>query len=125
MANHFDHTSRNGPKVVHELLYDLICSKFLPVFPFLVFNMIQAFVSEYAVTGKDAGRGSLLAALAEAGFLIGLEKNRSVVHMFYKTLKIGLLYIYLQARYFFLKKCISFLHFCMSEPRSLLQDLLV
>jgi len=28
------------------------------------------------VTGKDAGTGSLLAALAEAGFLIGLEKNR-------------------------------------------------
>lgn len=28
------------------------------------------------MTGKDAGTGSLLAALAEAGFLIGLEKNR-------------------------------------------------
>ena len=39
----------------------------------------QAFVSEYAVTGKDAGTGSLLAALAEAGFLIGLEKNRFVI----------------------------------------------
>ncbi|KAK4404686.1 Alpha-L-arabinofuranosidase 1 [Sesamum angolense] len=35
----------------------------------------HAFVSEYAVTGNDAGKGSLLAALAEAGFLIGLEKN--------------------------------------------------
>lgn len=34
-------------------------------------------MSEYAVTGKDAGTGSLLAALAEAAFLIGLEKNRS------------------------------------------------
>ncbi|XP_068340593.1 alpha-L-arabinofuranosidase 1-like [Pyrus communis] len=54
MANHFDHTSRDGPK---------------------------AFVSEYAVTGKDAGTGSLLAALAEAGFLIGLEKNSDVVEM--------------------------------------------
>ncbi|KAI8560185.1 hypothetical protein RHMOL_Rhmol04G0236500 [Rhododendron molle] len=32
----------------------------------------HAFVSEYAVTGKDASTGSLLAALAEAGFLIGL-----------------------------------------------------
>ncbi|KAK7396083.1 hypothetical protein VNO78_16830 [Psophocarpus tetragonolobus] len=53
-ANTFDQTSRNGPK---------------------------AFVSEYAVTGKDAGTGSLLAALAEAGFLIGLEKNSDVVHM--------------------------------------------
>ncbi|EXC30759.1 Alpha-L-arabinofuranosidase 1 [Morus notabilis] len=48
-GNHFDHTLRSGPK---------------------------AFVSEYAVTGKDAGRGSFLAALGEAGFLIGLEKNR-------------------------------------------------
>ncbi|KAK8952845.1 Alpha-L-arabinofuranosidase 1 [Platanthera guangdongensis] len=36
----------------------------------------KAFVSEYAVIGRDAGRGSLLAALAESGFLIGLEKNR-------------------------------------------------
>ncbi|TKY62770.1 Alpha-L-arabinofuranosidase 1 [Spatholobus suberectus] len=53
-ANTFDRTSRNGPK---------------------------AFVSEYAVTGKDAGTGSLLAALAEAGFLIGLEKNSDVVQM--------------------------------------------
>ncbi|PQM35801.1 alpha-L-arabinofuranosidase 1-like [Prunus yedoensis var. nudiflora] len=54
MAHQFDHTSRSGPK---------------------------AFVSEYAVTGKDAGTGSLLAALAEAGFLIGLEKNSDVVEM--------------------------------------------
>ena len=38
----------------------------------------QAFVSEYAVHGKDAGSGSLLAALAEASFLIGLEKNRYI-----------------------------------------------
>lgn len=41
----------------------------------------KAFVSEYAVTGKDAGTGSLLAALAEAGFLVGLEKNSDIVHM--------------------------------------------
>ncbi|KAJ7942523.1 Alpha-L-arabinofuranosidase 1 [Quillaja saponaria] len=54
MAHKFDHTSRSGPK---------------------------AFVSEYAVTGKDAGKGSLLAALAEAGFLIGVEKNSDVVNM--------------------------------------------
>ncbi|EEE52699.1 hypothetical protein OsJ_35099 [Oryza sativa Japonica Group] len=46
--NEFDRTSRNGPKV---------------------------FVSEYAVNGEDAGNGSLLASLAEAAFLIGLEKN--------------------------------------------------
>ncbi|MBA0642853.1 hypothetical protein Goklo_027190, partial [Gossypium klotzschianum] len=54
MSHKFDHTTRQGPK---------------------------AFVSEYAVTGKDAGTGSLLAALAEAAFLIGLEKNSDVVHM--------------------------------------------
>lgn len=53
-AHDFDRTSRNGPK---------------------------AFVSEYAVTGNDAGKGSLLAALAEAGFLIGLEKNCDIVEM--------------------------------------------
>ncbi|XP_057547583.1 alpha-L-arabinofuranosidase 1-like [Amaranthus tricolor] len=50
----FDNTRRRGPK---------------------------AFVSEYAVTGKDAGKGSLLAALAEAAFLMGLEKNSDVVQM--------------------------------------------
>ncbi|GLT77817.1 hypothetical protein SLA2020_493740 [Shorea laevis] len=54
MAHQFDRTSRNGPK---------------------------AFVSEYAVTGKDAGTGSLYAALAEAAFLIGLEKNSDIVQM--------------------------------------------
>lgn len=41
-----------------------------------ILNFPQAFVSEYAVTGRDAGTGSLLAAIAEAGFLVGLEKNR-------------------------------------------------
>ncbi|KAL9232686.1 hypothetical protein vseg_007767 [Gypsophila vaccaria] len=50
----FDNTRRSGPK---------------------------AFVSEYAVTGKDAGTGSLLAAIAEAAFLIGIEKNSDVVEM--------------------------------------------
>ncbi|KAI8031869.1 Alpha-L-arabinofuranosidase 1 [Camellia lanceoleosa] len=54
LAHKFDHTSRSGPK---------------------------AFVSEYAVTGKDAGIGSLLAALAEAGFLIGVERNSDIVEM--------------------------------------------
>ncbi|KAI3444257.1 hypothetical protein Pfo_000922 [Paulownia fortunei] len=53
-AQKFDQASRKGPK---------------------------AFVSEYAVTGNDAGKGSLLAALAEAGFLIGLERNCDVVEM--------------------------------------------
>lgn len=54
MAHQFDSTVRSGPK---------------------------AFVSEYAVTGKDAGKGSLLAALAEAAFLIGIEQNSDVVEM--------------------------------------------
>ncbi|XP_072959753.1 alpha-L-arabinofuranosidase 1-like isoform X1 [Typha angustifolia] len=53
-AHQFDQTSRSGPK---------------------------AFVSEYAVTGKDAGKGSLIAAVAEAGFLVGLEGNSDVVEM--------------------------------------------
>ncbi|AQK57190.1 Putative alpha-L-arabinofuranosidase family protein [Zea mays] len=48
MKSTFDRTSRSGPK---------------------------AFVSEYAVWRGDAGRGSLLASLAEAAFLTGLEKN--------------------------------------------------
>ncbi|TKY62769.1 Alpha-L-arabinofuranosidase 1 [Spatholobus suberectus] len=50
----FDHTSRSGPK---------------------------AFVSEYAVWSRDAANGSLLAAVAEAAFLIGLEKNSDIVQM--------------------------------------------
>ncbi|KAM0823753.1 hypothetical protein ACQ4PT_070661 [Festuca glaucescens] len=49
MKDKFTRTSRKGPKV---------------------------FVSEYAVNdAMDAGNGSLLASLAEAAFLIGLEKN--------------------------------------------------
>ncbi|PPD88581.1 hypothetical protein GOBAR_DD14470 [Gossypium barbadense] len=50
MSHKFDRTTRQGPK---------------------------AFVSEYAVTGKDAGTGSLLAALAEAAFLIGGTQMQS------------------------------------------------
>ncbi|KAL5134636.1 Alpha-L-arabinofuranosidase 1 [Glycine soja] len=38
------------------------------------------FVSEYAVK-SDAANGNLLAAVAEAAFLIGLEKNNDVVEM--------------------------------------------
>ncbi|KAL2613771.1 hypothetical protein R1flu_025463 [Riccia fluitans] len=41
----------------------------------------KVFVSEYAVTGGDAGTGSLLAAVAEAAFMIGLEINSDVVEM--------------------------------------------
>lgn len=54
MNHQFDTTRRSGPK---------------------------AFVSEYAVTGQDAGKGSFYAALAEASFLIGIEKNSDVVEM--------------------------------------------
>lgn len=54
MTQQFDHVSRVGPKV---------------------------FVSEYAVTGTDSGTGSLLAALAEAAFMIGLERNSDIVEM--------------------------------------------
>uniref|UniRef100_A0A0D3HQX9 non-reducing end alpha-L-arabinofuranosidase n=1 Tax=Oryza barthii TaxID=65489 RepID=A0A0D3HQX9_9ORYZ len=55
MKNKFDRTSRIGPKV---------------------------FVSEYAVNEqRDAGKGSLLASLAEAAFLTGFEKNSDVVQM--------------------------------------------
>jgi hypothetical protein len=43
------------------------------------FTIFEASVSNDAVTGKDAGTGSLLAALAEAGFLIGLKRNRFVI----------------------------------------------
>ncbi|KAL1197072.1 Alpha-L-arabinofuranosidase 2 [Cardamine amara subsp. amara] len=54
MSHKFDNTPRNGPK---------------------------AFVSEYAVTDTDAKNGNLLAALAEAAFLLGLEKNSDIVGM--------------------------------------------
>ncbi|KAK3118317.1 hypothetical protein QOZ80_9BG0697180 [Eleusine coracana subsp. coracana] len=55
MKNTFDRTSRTGAKV---------------------------FVSEYAVNyPEDAGNGSLLASLAEAAFLTGIEKNSDIVQM--------------------------------------------
>ncbi|XP_073525949.1 uncharacterized protein [Phyllobates terribilis] len=54
LTHAFDKSPRNGPK---------------------------AFVSEYAVTGNDAGKGSLLAALGEAAFLVGVEKNSDHVAM--------------------------------------------
>jgi len=54
MRNKFDGISRDGPK---------------------------AFVSEYAVWKRDAGKGSLLASLAEAAFLTGLERNSDIVQM--------------------------------------------
>ncbi|KAK3011606.1 hypothetical protein RJ639_011013 [Escallonia herrerae] len=45
------------------------------------FYEYHAFVSEYAVHGDNSGAGKLLGALAEASFLIGLEKNSDVVEM--------------------------------------------
>lgn len=42
-------------------------------------NTIQAFVSEYALVGLQAKLGTLLGAVSEAGFLIGLETNRLIV----------------------------------------------
>ncbi|XP_028769996.1 alpha-L-arabinofuranosidase 1-like [Neltuma alba] len=41
----------------------------------------KAFVSEYAVWKDDARNGTLLSALGEAGFLMGLEKNSDLVEM--------------------------------------------
>ncbi|XP_054778421.1 alpha-L-arabinofuranosidase 1-like [Prosopis cineraria] len=52
--NMFDYQNRTGPK---------------------------AFVSEYAVWQEDAGNGTLLSALGEAGFLMGLEKNSDLIEM--------------------------------------------
>ncbi|KAE8781780.1 arabinoxylan arabinofuranohydrolase [Hordeum vulgare] len=55
MKDTFSRTSRTGPKV---------------------------FVSEYAVhVDGDTSKGTLLASLAEAAFLIGLEVNSDIVHM--------------------------------------------
>jgi len=56
---------------------------------FLNMIFLQAFVSEYAVWKTDAGRGTLLASLAEAAFLTGLEKNRwhitsNILQLFYQ-----------------------------------------
>jgi len=43
-------------------------------------NTLQAFVSEYALIGDiQAKHGTLLGAVSEAGFLIGLERNRLIV----------------------------------------------
>ena len=52
LNNWFDYQNRTGPK---------------------------AFVSEYAVWQEDAGNGTLLSALGEAGFLMGVERNRFVI----------------------------------------------
>ncbi|CAN0907971.1 Alpha-L-arabinofuranosidase 1 [Linum grandiflorum] len=44
-------------------------------------NGPKAFVSEYAVWKEDARNGTMKAALGEAGFLMGLEKNSDHVEM--------------------------------------------
>eukprot|EP00850_Spirogloea_muscicola_P001586 SM000006S19351 [mRNA] locus=s6:258455:264282:- [translate_table: standard] len=41
----------------------------------------KVFVSEYAVVGTDAGKGSLLGAVAEAAYMMGLEQNSDIVAM--------------------------------------------
>ncbi|KAK3025580.1 hypothetical protein RJ639_040319, partial [Escallonia herrerae] len=69
-AHHFDFSSRSGPKISFRIL--LMTSLAME---------LQAFVSEYAVHGDNSGEGTLLGALAEAGFLIGLERNSDVVAM--------------------------------------------
>lgn len=76
MAQKFNQVSRNGPKVHFTCLN--VFERSSVHMNNLQFWCFQAFVSEYCVTGKDAGKGSLLAALAEAAFLLGLEKNRSL-----------------------------------------------
>ncbi|XP_044980934.1 alpha-L-arabinofuranosidase 1-like isoform X1 [Hordeum vulgare subsp. vulgare] len=59
MKDTFSRTSRTGPKI-----------------------LFQVFVSEYAVhVDGDTSKGTLLASLAEAAFLIGLEVNSDIVHM--------------------------------------------
>ena len=74
----FDNAPRSGPKVWSIILYrnkNFLIDEFSQVL--LISTIyIQAFVSEYAVWKEDAGAGSLYAAVAEAAFLIGLEKNR-------------------------------------------------
>ncbi|QHN86565.1 Alpha-L-arabinofuranosidase [Arachis hypogaea] len=45
-------------------------------------NMLKAFVSEYALIGEEQAKlGTLLGAVSEAGFLIGLERNSDHVAM--------------------------------------------
>jgi hypothetical protein len=56
---------------------------------------LQAIVSEYAVTGNDAGKGTLVAALAEAAFLVGLEKNRlSFIYTYYFFFFVDIFYCF-------------------------------
>jgi len=53
-------------------------------------------VSEYALIGEQAKQGTLLGAVSEAGFLIGLERNRlinyTLIYIHFSLLKI--LYCY-------------------------------
>ncbi|CAI5946412.1 unnamed protein product [Closterium sp. NIES-65] len=61
LGHYFDDISRDGPKVTWRA-------------------GMQAFLSEFAVQG-GGGDGNVRAAVAEAGFLIGLERNSDVVAM--------------------------------------------
>lgn len=95
MGHHFDQTPRRGPKV---WILQLGAKSYIGIFLVSILSLfnntsyifwirkefhrksimtyLQAFVSEYAATGNGVGKGSFLAALAQAGFLIGLETNR-------------------------------------------------
>jgi hypothetical protein len=52
--------------------FDNILTKICDKYSWDLLFLIEASVSDYAVTGNDVGTGSLLAALADVGFLIGL-----------------------------------------------------
>lgn len=80
---HFDKTSRAGPKVGYfTCLMSRNGFSLCVSFELYKFYTFQVFVSEYAVWRDDAGKGSLLASLAEAGFLLGIEKNRFRLYSF-------------------------------------------
>lgn len=66
------------------IIGSMLKRRFMGVFTIMcpIRTLGQAFVSEYAVTGSDAGKGSLLSALAEGAFLIGLELNRFAISYF-------------------------------------------
>jgi alpha-L-arabinofuranosidase len=86
-ASMFDNTPRGAPKVFF-LMLSVYLRWFMPKLMRRNTLTVQAIVSEYAVTGNDAGKGTLVAALAEAAFLIGLERNRlAVVYPFFLILE--------------------------------------
>lgn len=67
-----------------HLSYFLVCLMSLSC---ALAMILQAFVSEYAVHGDDTGSGNLYKALAEAAFLLGLERNRHLPLTIYYNLQ--------------------------------------